>query len=234
MRRREFITLLGGAVFAWPACGARAAGDIGRPPWRSPLQQPASDRQIDTIQRGLRDLGHIEGRKFAIEYRYAQGKPERLPELAAELVRLRLNVILAIGGDVAEFAKMATQSIPLVGAFRRARDVRADAIYVVSSRHTVLNLPLIIEFATKDRVPLAGGWGDWAKAGELLSYGPNVGINGPRAATLLDKTLKGTNPADLPVHQPTKFELIINLRSAKALNLDVPPMLLARADEVIE
>jgi putative tryptophan/tyrosine transport system substrate-binding protein len=120
------------------------------------------------------------------------------------------------------------------GAFRRASDLHADALYVVSSRHTVLNLPLIVEFATKDRVPLAGGWGDWAKAGGLLSYGPNVGVMARGATMLLDKTLKGAKPADLPVLQPTKFELVINLKTAKALGLEVPWFLQQRADEVIE
>jgi putative tryptophan/tyrosine transport system substrate-binding protein len=324
VKRRECITLLGGAAAAWPlAARAQQASSVLRLGVLL-YSNPQADHQMETIRRALRDLGHIEGRNIVIEYRYAQGKPERLPELAAQLVRLRPDVILAIGGDVAEFAKKATQTVPLVfissadpeqlglvaslgrpggnatgvtllqdelaskrlellkeaaprvsqvaflwnpdhpdnelreaqraaqalgiklhpievrrtgdfdGAFRRASDLHADALYVVSSRHTVLNLPLIVEFATKDRVPLAGGWGDWAKAGGLLSYGPNVGVMARGATMLLDKTLKGAKPADLPVLQPTKFELVINLKTAKALGLDVPWFLQQRADEVIE
>ena len=122
----------------------------------------------------------------------------------------------------------------LDGAFRAAREAGVDSIYVVSSRHTVLNMPLIVEFATKNRLPLAGGWGAWAKSGGLISYGPNLGVMARHAASLVDKVLKGAKPADLPVEQPTKFELVINLKTAKALGLSIPPTLLARADEVIE
>jgi putative ABC transport system substrate-binding protein len=98
----------------------------------------------------------------------------------------------------------------------------------------VLNTKRIVEFAFQNRLPLAGGWGAWAKEGGLFSYGPD-GVNmARRAANYIDKILKGAKPADLPVEQPTKFELIINLKTAKALGLTVPPSLLARADEVIE
>jgi ABC transporter substrate binding protein len=110
----------------------------------------------------------------------------------------------------------------------------ADSVYVVSSRQTVLNIPLIVDFVTKNRLPLAGGWGAWAKSGGLLSYGPNVGVMARYAASYVDKILKGAKPADLPVQQPSKFELVINLKTAKALGLTIPPTVLALADELIE
>jgi putative ABC transport system substrate-binding protein len=109
-----------------------------------------------------------------------------------------------------------------------------DALYVVSSRQTVLNLPRIIEFTTRNRLPLVGGWGAWAVSGALLSYGPNVDEMIRRLATYIDRVVKGAKPADLPVQQPTKFELLINAKTAKALGLAIPAQILARADEVIE
>ncbi len=113
-------------------------------------------------------------------------------------------------------------------------DTQPDALYVVSSRHTVLNIPPIVEFAKANRLPLAGGWGAWARAGGLFSFGPNTNDMAQRAAEYVDKIIKGAKPADLPIQQPTKFELIINAKAAKTIGIDVPATLLARADEVIE
>ena len=98
----------------------------------------------------------------------------------------------------------------------------------------MLNIPPIVDFATRNKLPLAGGWGAWARAGGLLSYGPNINDMTRRVVNYLDKILKGAKPADLPVQQPTKFEFVVNTKSAKAIGVDVPPTLLARADEVIE
>ena len=114
-----------------------------------------------------------------------------------------------------------------------ATQASVDAIYAVSSRHMVANVRRIVDFATENRMPLAGGWGAWVQAGGLISYGPNVGEMVRHAAGYVDKILKGANPGELPVQQPTRF-VIINLKTAKALGLTVPPTLLARADEVIE
>lgn len=122
----------------------------------------------------------------------------------------------------------------LEGAFRTLTDAQTDALYVVSSRHTVLNIPRIVEFAKGSRIPLAGGWGAWARAGGLLSFGPNTTEMARRTAEYVDKIIKGAKPADLPIQQPTRFELIINAKAAKEMGLDVSPILLARADEVIE
>jgi putative ABC transport system substrate-binding protein len=323
MRRRKFIALVGGAVVAVPIARAQ---QLARIPRLGVLlySTPQADPQIKFVLQGLRDLGYLEGRNIAIEYRFAEGKPERLSELAAELALLKPDVIVAIGGDVAPVAKRATQTIPLVfvssadpeqlglvaslrrpggnatgitllqdalatkrlellkemapriskvafvtnpdhpdnearearraalalgvdllslevrntgdfeRAFRAIIEARADSLYVVSSRHTVLNTPAIVGFATSNRLPLAGGWGDWAKAGGLLAYGPNVGDMAQLAASYVDRILKGAKPSELPVEQPTKFELVINLKTANALGLAVAPSLLTRADAVIE
>ena len=120
------------------------------------------------------------------------------------------------------------------GAFMAATQARVDALYVVSSRLTLQNLGRILNFAAENRLPLAGGFGAWAKQHGLLSYGPNVEDMTRRAVAYIDRILKGTKPGELPVEQPTKFEFLINLKTVKAVGLDVPPMLLTRADEVIE
>ena len=105
---------------------------------------------------------------------------------------------------------------------------------VVSSRFMNLNRPRILEFASKQRIPLATGWGPWARTGSFLSYAPDLDTLVRRAATHVDKILKGATPADLPVEQPTKFELVINLKTAKVLGLTIPASLLGRADQIIE
>jgi putative tryptophan/tyrosine transport system substrate-binding protein len=323
MKRREFITLLGGAAAAWPiAVHAEQRGKVQRLGVLL-FSNPQTDPQMDVLRSGLRDLGYDDQNLF-IFYRYAEGKPERLADLAAELLREKPDLVLALGGDVAPYAVKATSTIPIVfvssadpvqlglaaslarpagnatgvtlllddtaskrleflkeavprvqhaaflwnpdhpdnelretqraaqsldmrlqlvemrgsgdldNAFRAVIDGGCDALYVVSSRHTVLNIPPIVDFATKNKLPLAGGWGAWARAGGLLSYGPNINDVTLRVVTYVDKILKGAKPADLPVQQPTKFEFVVNTKAAKAIGVDVPPTLLARADEVIE
>jgi putative ABC transport system substrate-binding protein len=119
-------------------------------------------------------------------------------------------------------------------AFSAATQAGVDAVYVVSSRHTVINIRPIVDFATQNRLPLAGGWGAWAQAGGLVSYGPNVGEMVRHAAGYVDKILKGARPGDLPIQQPTRFELLVNLKTAKTLGLAIPETFLLRADKVIE
>src|SRR5262249_8683215 len=323
MKRREFITLLGGAA-AWPLT-ARAQ----QAPKTSRLgvllfSTPQADPQMETARRALRDLGYVEGQNLAIEYRSAEGQPERLPDLAADLARMKPDVLFALGCDVTPAAVKATQTIPIVftssadpvqlgfvaslarpggnatgvtflldelaskrleilkqaasrvsrvgflwnpdhpdnelteaeraaaslgvelkplavrgpadldAAFSAATQARVDALYVVTSRLTLQNLGRIVNFAADNRLPLAGGFGAWAKQHGLLSYGPNVDDMTRRAVAYIDRILKGTKPADLPVQQPTRFELVINLRTAKALGLEVPSQLQQLADEVIE
>jgi putative tryptophan/tyrosine transport system substrate-binding protein len=322
MGRREFITLLGVAT-AWPSLAVAQLKSA----WRLGAllySDPQNDPQMAAILRGLGELGYAESRNITIEYRYAEGRLDRLPNLAAELVALKPSVILAIGGDVAPIAKEADQTIPLVfvssadpeqlglvanlrrpggnatgvtlfqdalaskrlellkeaapnisrvafvwypdhpdnehrqaqraaqalglqlhplevrrsddfeAALSEANRVGADSIYVVSSRLTVLNMRKLVQFATKNRLPLVGGWGAWAKEGGLFSYGPDGIAMAGRAANYIDKIFKGANPGDLPVEQPVKFELIINLKTANALGLSLPHSLLSRADELVD
>jgi putative tryptophan/tyrosine transport system substrate-binding protein len=323
VRRRDFITFLGGAV-AWPlAAHAQQPMKIRRLGVLL-YSTPQAESPLERVRSGLRELGYVEGRNLVISYHYAEGKPERLPDLAAALVSERPDLILALGGDVAPHAAKATSTIPIVfvssadpvqlglaaslarpagnatgvtllqddlaskrlellkeavprvsrvaflwnpdhpdnelreaqraaesfgvrlqlvemrgsgdleNAFAAMTQAGCDGLYVVSSRHTALNTPKIVDFALKNRIPLAGGWGAWARAGGLLSYGPNVNDMYRHAIDYMDKILKGAKPADLPIQQPTKFELIINAKAGKMIGIDVPPILLARADEVIE
>jgi putative ABC transport system substrate-binding protein len=279
---------------------------------------------MERVRSGLRELGYAEGRNLLVSYYYAEGKPERLPDLAAALVRESPDLLFALGSDVAPHAAKATSTIPIVfvasadpvqlglaaslarpagnatgvtllqddlaskrlellkeavprvsrvaflwnpdhpdnelreapraahglrvklelvemrgsgdleNAFSAVTQAGCDGLYVVSSRHTALNTQRIVDFALKNRLPLAGGWGAWARAGGLLSYGPNVNDMYRHVIDYMDKIFKGAKPADLPIQQPTKFELIINTKAGKMIGIDVPPTLLARADEVIE
>ena len=321
MRRREFITLIGGTV-TWPlaASGQSKTTHLGV----LLFSTPDSDPQMSNIREYLHELGHVEGKNLLVMYRYGEGSYERLPQLAAELVAEKPDLLLALGGDVAPYAAKATSTIPIVfvssadpvrlglaaslarpsrnatgvtlllddtaskrlelikevmprvrrtaflwnpdhpdnelveaqraapalnmelqrvemrdsndleSALRSVGDARPDALYVVSSRFTVLNIPRIVEFANANRIPLAAGWGAWARAGALLSFGPNTNEMGRRTAEYMDKIIKGSKPGDLPIQQPTRFELIINAKAAKVMGINVPPILLARADQVIE
>lgn len=122
----------------------------------------------------------------------------------------------------------------LTASLDQARRGGADAVYVVTSTLMVNNMARIVRFATEQRLPLIGGWGAWAAAGSLMSYGPDVGLMLRRTATFIDKVLKGTKPADLPVEQPTKFQLIVNMNTARAVGVQLTPTLLATVDEVID
>jgi ABC-type uncharacterized transport system substrate-binding protein len=276
------------------------------------------------IRRGLAGLGYMEGQNILFEHRYAEGKPERFPDLANDLVRAKPDVIIAAGGDVAPFAKRATATIPIVmitsadpvrgglvaslarpggnvtgvtfvssdlagkrlqflkeaapavtrvavlwnpdhpdgefpatlaaggalgvrvqslevrgrddlaGAFAAANRERMEAVTVVSSRLMTLSRPRILDLAAQNRLLLVSGWGPWAAGGGLLSYGPDLEAVIRSSATYVERILKGARPSDLPVQQPTKFELVINLKTAKAAGLKIPPSLLERADQVIE
>jgi putative tryptophan/tyrosine transport system substrate-binding protein len=128
----------------------------------------------------------------------------------------------------------ARRSEDFDGAFQSATRARAEALMVVSSRFMNLSRSRVLEFVAKQRIPLVTGWGPWVRAGGLLSYGPDLDALVKRAASHVDKILKGAKPADLPIEQPTKFELVINLKTAKALGLTIPQSLLQRADELIQ
>ena len=323
LKRREFITLLGGAV-AWPlAARAEQAGSIPKIGVLWPGASPPASPRMESFRQALRQLGYVEGQNVAIELRYAQGGLQQLPDLAAELVRLKVDVIAALGDLAARIAQQATRTIPIVaigddilgaglitglswpggnttgftilspelsakrlellqgiapgmsrvaalwdpttgtsqmtmaenaarflklrlqivevrhrddvaGAFRAAREGQAQGLNVFSSPVLASLYREIIELAAEYRLPAIYQWKEQTEAGGLMSYGPGLAAMFRQAATIVVKVLKGAKAADLPVEQPYKFELVINLKTAKALGLEVPPTLLARADEVIE
>jgi ABC-type uncharacterized transport system substrate-binding protein len=326
MRRREFVTLLGGAAAAWPL-GARAQQPGKLPTIGFLGANTASSQRTSTdafVQR-LHELGWIENRTVAIEYRWAEGREERFAEIAAEFIRLKVDVILTYGTLSSLAVKKATAVIPIVFAaagdpvgtglvaslarpggnitglsiqqtdlaskrlemlrevlpglrtvailvhigspnsvlemgeaqaaaravglavvaseVRRAEDIapafdalkgRADALYVSPSPLLTTNRVRINTLALGLRLPSMHGFREYTEAGGLMSYGPNFPSLFRRAAEYVDKILRGAKPSDLPVEQPTKFDLVINLITSKALGITVPPTLLARADEVIE
>jgi putative ABC transport system substrate-binding protein len=324
MRRREFITLLGGAA-TWPVRTSAqptklpTIGFLGTNSAASQSQWTAS-----FVQR-LRELGWVEGRTIAIEYRWAEGRPERSAELIAELIRLKVDVIATSGTPQVVAALQATATIPIVFAaaadpvgnglvaslarpggnitglsaqsadvagkrlellrevvpglrrfaimanittpaamlemgevraaagklaleatlseIRRAEDLapaiegltgRVQALYIVTDQVVTFNRVRINTLALAARLPTMHGFREYVEAGGLMSYGASFPDLFRRAADFVDKILRGTKPADMPVQQPTKFELVINLTTAKALGLAIPEAFLLRADEVIE
>ena len=290
---------------------------------------PASDSaRAEAIRLALRERGYIEGQNIAIEYRYTEGKRDRLPELAAELVRLKVDIILAASGDfLTQAAKNATKTIPIVmtgggtdpveaglieslarpggnvtgltnlnrelggkrlellkeavpkfvrvavlyepasppavielkeylpaaaralrlaiqpwevrGAdglekvFAALNKQRPDGLYVIGSALMIANGKRIAGLALKSRLPSMFGRGEDIEVGGLLSYGADVAESYRRVAYFVDRILKGAKPADLPVEQPTKFEFVINLKTAKQINLTIPQWTLMKADKVI-
>ncbi len=324
--RREFITLLGGAAARGRSRRARSSRRSCRPSgsWVRARLSAMSQWVAAFVQR-LRELGWIEGRTVAIEYRWAEGRSERFAEIAAEFVRLKVDVIVTYATPPVIAAKQATAVIPIVSAvmgdpvgtglvaslaqpggnvtglsiltarscwqatrtlargrprsppvgllanvsnpitvlemgevqaaartlglevvtleIRRPEDIapafetlkgRAQALYVAGDPLVFTNRVRINTLALVARLPAIYNQRDYVEAGGLMSYGVNLPDLFRRTADYADKILRGAKPADLPVEQPTKFDLVINLKTAKALGLEVPPTLLARADEVIE
>jgi putative ABC transport system substrate-binding protein len=329
MRRREFITLLG-AVSAWPvAVRAQQPDKVHRIGFLlfANAGDSAYETLIEAFRQGLRDIGYVEGRNISIEYRYAGESHDRLAALAAELVRMEVDVIVTHGTPGSLAARQATTTIPIVmttagdpvgsglvaslaqpggnvtglslmitdlggkrlqlltelvpgltraailsyalnpfnalvvretqdaalklridlksigvrggGDFDRALAATAaeqppGALIVVEDGLTLAKRAQIVAFAAEHRLPAMYGLKEFISAGGLASYGAHFPDLYRRAATYVDKILKGAKPGDLPVEQPTRFEFVVNLRTAEALGLEMPPTLLARADEVIE
>ena len=325
MKRREFIMLLGGTVVTWPL--AARAQQPGKLPTIGVLSTGTAliwNPWTTAFVQRLRELGWIEGRNFEIEYRYGEGRRERFAEIAAEFVRLKVDVIVTAGSAVPA-VKAVTSSIPIVFAvandpvgsglvgslsrpggnvtglsvqatdlagkrlellrevvpglhrlailanagypksvlemaeveavarrlgldvtkleIRKREDFapafaalkrQADALYVVGDGLVNTNHTRIITFALAARLPTIFNNRGYVVAGGLMAYGPNFPDLFRHTANYIDKILRGAKPADLPVEQPTKFDLVVNLTTAKALGIAVPPSLLARADEVIE
>ena len=326
MKRREFITLLGGAAAAWPQT-ARAQQPAKLPTigLLAPNTPSLDSHRVGAFVQRLRELGWIEGRNVAIEYRWGEGRNERLAEFAAEFIRLKVDLIVTSGTPQVVAAKQATSVIPIVFAvanepvgsglvsslarpggnvtglsiqqtdlagkriellrefvsglrrlgilanvgnpgaalemaevqatartlgldaltleIRRPDEIapafesfkgRAEALYLVGDPLMLTNLTRINTLALAARLPAIYPQRTFVEAGGLMSYGPDFANLYRRAGEIVDKILRGAKPADIPVEQPTKFDLVINLITSKALGIDVPPSLLATADEVIE
>ncbi len=282
---------------------------------------------VDVFRQGLRGLGYVEGRDIRIEQRFAAGRPERFPDLIAEMVHLKVDILVVASAPGALAAKRATTSIPIVflgvgdpvaqgvvpsfarpggnitglslafgerfagkwvellreavpgvshvaamlsssnpanvtyrkeiqqsakvlgvklelfsvsdreqldAVFKAIIASRATAVIVAAAPLFSVHLPQLVEFAARNRLPAMYFFREYVEAGGLMAYGPSLTDSWQRAAIYVDKILKGAKPADLPVEQPTKFELVINMKTAKALGLTIPPSLLLRADQVIE
>jgi ABC-type uncharacterized transport system substrate-binding protein len=292
LKRREFITLIGGAA-AWPLV---AHAQQPHPMRRIGILADERWPPIDSLKQGLRNLGYVEGQNLEIVYRFAAGQAERYPGLAAELVALPVEVIVALGTPASVAAKRATEAIPIVvqtgdpvaaglvadlahpggnvtGFSGQAADAEGkrlellkellpslsrvavlvnpansfSAVALDNARSGATALGLRLEpvevssvadldrALTTNRLPSIYSFYEQVQAGGLMAYAANYHATYRRnVALVIDKIFKGTKPGDLPVQQPTEFELILNLKTAKAIGLDVPPTLLARADEVIE
>jgi len=290
-----------------------------------PTRPTSPDLGTDAFRRGLRELGYIEGQNLVFEFRFADGKVDRLPALATELVRLNVDVVVAVGGPSIQAAKKATETIPIVmtnagdpvdqgfivslarpggnitglsslthdlagkrlellketvaklsrlavlwhpeaagsalawkenqliaqklnlqlqslevrgaedlaTAFQAAAKERAQSLVVLRSPIIAIERKRIAELAIKNRLPAIYDDRAYVEGGGLMSYGTNQADLYRRAAVFVDKILKGAKPADLPVEQPTKFEFVVNLKTAKQIGLTIPPNVLARADRVI-
>jgi len=327
--RRTFLGALAGSLLAVRlAAEAQQAAKVYRVGLLggSPPNSPGGRRAWEGFFQGMRELGYLEGQNMLVEGRFYGDHTDRLPALAGELVRLKVDVIVAGAPPAPEAARRATSTIPIVmaihtdpvgsglvaslaspgrnvtglstlgpevagkrlqllkeavpgisrvavlsnpadttlalvlretqvaarsltvhlqvlearaptdfgGAFSAMTKERAGGVIILSSSMFYDQRARIAELAARGRVPAIYSLKDYAEAGGLMAYGVNFGESFRRAATYVDKILKGTRPADLPVEQPTKFELVINLNAAKALGLTIPQQLLSRADEVIQ
>jgi putative ABC transport system substrate-binding protein len=325
MKRREFIKVIGGGTIARPlAARAQQAGKVYRLGILETVPAAQNAANLDALRRGLRNLGYLEGQNLIIEYRSADGRAERFPELAAELVRLKVDLIVTRGTPAVQAAKEATSTIPVVmaatgapllvvdslarpggnvtgmsafddaligkrvallkelvpslsrmgmlqnagnpmsppeweGAKAAARslslqavlfDVRGEAdmrrafdaavqqdidgVLIGADAVTEVHRRLIVDLAASNRLPAGYPSRDFVEIGGLMTYGVDYANLYFRVATFADKIFKGASPGEVPVEQPTRFELVINIKAARVLGLVIPPSLLAQADDLIE
>jgi putative ABC transport system substrate-binding protein len=326
MRRRDFIAGLGGLVTAttWPPATS-AQSKIARIGFLGSATAVASAQSVSALREGLNALGYVEGKNIIIEFRWAEGRYERLPQLVKELLRLNVDVLVTHGTPGTQTAKRATTNIPIImaisgdavatgivtnlgrpeanvtgstfflpelnakrlellvevlphvtyigalsnpanpvskpiipalqaaaaplkleveafqvrgpsefdGAFSAIAKSRVNAVAVTEDGEFAASFKAIATLAIRNKLPSIGSK-EYAEAGGLIGYGVNILNLYRRAAYFIDKILKGTKPAELPIEQPTRFEFVINLKTARILGLNISPMLLARADEVIE
>ena len=327
MDRRAFLGALAGGLLAAPlAAQAQPASSVRRIGFLSGSSPEAARGFVEEFRRGLRQRGYVEGQNIDVEYRWADGKADRLPGLVADLISLRVELIVAVASPAAGAAHQATRTIPIVmvavgnpvelglaaslarpggnvtgftsygpdltakqldllreavpgmtrlavlwtsanplhpgtvrdleeltrsrgiqvqslkivspdeieGAFRAAATGRAAAVWVVGDPMFSVHRARLAKLAMDARLPTSFFWRGFVEAGGLMAYAPDFNHMYRQAATHVDKILKGAKPAELPIEEPTKFELVINLKTAKALGLTIPPSLLQRADQVIE
>ena len=325
MDRRAFIAGIASGFLAAPlAAAAQPAGKVYRIGILETIPAAQNAANLAALRKGLRDLGYVEGRNLIIEYRSADGRAERFPDLASELVRLKVDLIVTRGTPAARAAKNATGTIPVVmatmgdpraivasfanpggnitgvttfsteltakrfellkelvpnlsrvallhnmgnpaappeweetktaarslglqaelldvrsqgdlgRAFELAVRQRVDALVIGADGLTQMHQQTIVDLVARNRLPAAYPAREFVEAGGLIAYAVNYPDLYFRFASFVDKIFKGAKPGELPVEQPTKFELVINLKTAKALGLTIPPAVLARADEVIE
>jgi putative ABC transport system substrate-binding protein len=330
VRRREFITLVGGAATAWPfaARAQQPASTVRRIGFLLPgaARTTAVRGQLEAFRQGLKEYGWVEGQNISFEYRFAEGKEDTLPGIAAELVQSRPDVIVAEGTPATQAAKTVTQTAPIVmatssdpvgtglvaslrrpggnitglslqaadlsgkrlqllteivpglarvaalsnplnpsialvleqtkaaaqslgieiyvvevkapdkfdSAFAAVTSVRAGALIVLPDGMLYGQHPRIVTFTAAAHLPALFPEKEVAEAGGLIAYGPSIPASFRRAASYVDKILRGAKPADLPIEQPTIFELAVNLQTARAIGITIPTSILLRADEVIE
>src|ERR1700674_14274 len=255
MDRRTFLGSVALAVLAAPLV---AAAQQAEKVWRIGVlaSAPGDSPLLEAFRQGLRELGYVEGQNVRFEYRFAAGQNNLLAGLAADLVRDKVDLILTDGNAAVHAAKDATTTIPIVmgtsgdpiasGAVKSLShpggnvtgltllgvELAGKKLEVIST--AIPNVMAVGLLINTTKLPTIFAEREFVEAGGLMSYGPSVQRNFHRAAAYVDKIFKGTKPADLPVEQPTSVELVINLKTAKALGLTLPPSLLLRADELIE
>jgi ABC-type uncharacterized transport system substrate-binding protein len=225
MRRRDFITMLGGAA-AWPPAVYAQQPPVPVIGFVHVGSAKALGHLVTGFRQGLKETGYIEGQNVAIELRWADGQTSRLPEMVADLLRRHVAVLVTGGGEA--------PVEQLDDAFAAIVKEKPDALLILADRVFLHNRKRMMEFATQQRLPSVNAYRELVEAGGLMSYGPSYEDLHRHAAVYVDKILKGAKPADLPVEQPTKFELVINLKTAKALGLTIPTALLVAATGVIE
>jgi ABC-type uncharacterized transport system substrate-binding protein len=258
MQRRKFITLLGGAAAAWPlTVRAQQPERIRRigVMMQTAETDPEGRARLAAFTKGLRDAGWTDGRNVRIDYRWAAGSADDGRALGAELAALTPDVLLAVSTPTLAVLKQETRTIPIIfvlvsdpvgqgfikslshdleSAFATIAQQGARALIIASDTFFTSQRGQIAVHAARDALPNIWSTRIEIEAGGLMSYGANIPDIYRQAGVLAGRILKGARPADLPVQLPTTFDLIINLQTAKALGLTVPPTLLARADEVIE
>jgi putative ABC transport system substrate-binding protein len=323
VRRREFITLVGGSALVWPL--TLRAQRVNKTP-RIGVLWPNPPATFEFMRQGLKDFGYVEGRNIDFQYQWAEGKLDHLPALAAELVRLQVDVIITLAPQATVAAQHATQTIPIVfvamgdplasgvvaslsrpganltgttrmipemsakhvellkeavptlaklavlwnstnsshgpalqavhaaarslslqvqplevraaseldSTFLAIMQQRSDGVLFIADPIFFIQLKRMVDLIAERGLPAICNFIEFPKLGGFMGYAPSLSDEFRHAAGHIDKILKGSKPGDLPVEQPTKFELVINLKTAKALGITIPPTLLARADEVIE